>query len=100
MTITTLLQTLAKIANDGPLPRTLLLQMDNCVRENKNKYVFGFLALLVEIGIIIYRGMHNNNYYSATVFQCSSVFLAVDIVLSLTDTRMLSSISEAVHVIK
>jgi len=25
--------------------------MDNCVRENKNKYVFGFLALLVQLNI-------------------------------------------------
>ena len=25
--------------------------MDNCVRENKNKYVFGFLAMLVEMNI-------------------------------------------------
>ena len=50
LTITTLLLTLAQIAKDGPLPRKLLLQMDNCIRENKNKYVFEFLALLVEIG--------------------------------------------------
>ena len=48
LTITTLLFTLANIAHNGYLPRRLLLQMDNCVRENKNKYVFGFLALLVE----------------------------------------------------
>ena len=25
--------------------------MDNCVRENKNKYVLGFLAYLVETGV-------------------------------------------------
>ena len=25
--------------------------MDNCSRENKNKYVFAFCALLVELGI-------------------------------------------------
>lgn len=25
--------------------------MDNCVRENKNKYVFGFFSLLVQLEI-------------------------------------------------
>ena len=33
------------------LPEVLYLQMDNCARENKNKYVFAFCALLVELGI-------------------------------------------------
>ena len=35
----------------GQLPPTMYLQMDNCWRENKNRYVFCFLALLVELGI-------------------------------------------------
>ena len=35
----------------GRLPRTLNLQMDNCTRENKNTYMFGFLAWLVERGV-------------------------------------------------
>ena len=33
------------------LSKKILIQMDNCVRENKNKYVFGFLSLLVEKNI-------------------------------------------------
>ena len=33
------------------LPPVWYLQMDNCVRENKNNVVFGFLALLVEHGV-------------------------------------------------
>ena len=33
------------------LPDVLYLQLDNTARENKNQYVMGFLALLVEIGI-------------------------------------------------
>lgn len=33
------------------LPRKLYLQMDNCVRENKNKYVLGYLSWLVERGV-------------------------------------------------
>ena len=32
----------------GNLPRTLNLQMDNCTRENKNTYMFAYLAWLVE----------------------------------------------------
>ena len=31
--------------------KTLYLQMDNCVRECKNKYVLAFCQLLVEWGI-------------------------------------------------
>ena len=33
------------------LPDVLFLQLDNTARENKNKYVLAFLALLVEEGI-------------------------------------------------
>ena len=35
----------------GQLPSVLYLQMDNCWRECKNKYILGFLSVLVEIGI-------------------------------------------------
>lgn len=28
------------------------MQMDNCIRENKNRYVFSFAAMLVELGIV------------------------------------------------
>ena len=48
LTITTLLLTISEIAKRGHLPSRLRLQMDNCVRENKNKYVLGFLSLLIE----------------------------------------------------
>ena len=53
LTLTSLLLTLVELLKRGPLPRKLLLQMDNCVRENKNKYVMGFLALLVELEIFV-----------------------------------------------
>ena len=33
------------------LPPVLYLQMDNCGRENKNRFVFAFCALLVELGV-------------------------------------------------
>ena len=52
-TLTCLLLTLVKLCEEKPLPMKLLLQMDNCVRENKNKYVFGFLAYLVQMKIFV-----------------------------------------------
>ena len=41
-----------------PLPQCLYLQLDNCAGENKNRYVFAFLSLLVAKGIFkqIYVG--------------------------------------------
>ena len=34
-----------------PLPPTLYLQLDNCFRENKNRYIFGLCAMLVTLRI-------------------------------------------------
>lgn len=36
---------------DGILPPVLYVQMDNTSRENKNKFVMGYFAMLVECGI-------------------------------------------------
>ncbi|XP_053378700.1 uncharacterized protein LOC128548244 [Mercenaria mercenaria] len=48
LTINILLKSLLKIVKTkGSLPPILFLQADNCRRENKNKYVFAFLELLV-----------------------------------------------------
>jgi hypothetical protein len=38
-------------ARNGKLPDTLYLQLDNCIRENKNTYVITFLAWLIERGV-------------------------------------------------
>ena len=51
LTIHILVLTLIRVAEKGPLPRVLYLQMDNCWRENKNQCMFTFLALLVKLGI-------------------------------------------------
>lgn len=48
LTLCTLLASLIKVAENQQLAPRLFLQMDNCVRENKNKFVMGFLALLVQ----------------------------------------------------
>ena len=36
----------------GELPRHLRLQLDNCAKDNKNHTVLGFLALLVQQGVV------------------------------------------------
>ncbi len=52
-----ILPTNASIQEEGnavgftKLPRTLLLQLDNCGSENKNRYVFAYLSLLVARGV-------------------------------------------------
>ena len=52
LTITVLNKVLSGHAETrGGLPPTLYLQMDNTSRENKNHYVFGYCAFLVEAWI-------------------------------------------------
>ena len=48
LTMTVLLDVLVYWTNNYLLPPILYLQFDNCVRENKNRYMFALLALLVE----------------------------------------------------
>jgi hypothetical protein len=40
-----------KRARGGTLPEVLYLQLDNTCRENKNRYVFAFLSLLVQLKV-------------------------------------------------
>jgi hypothetical protein len=50
-TIEVLQRLLKEIEQKNPgkrLPKKLYVQMDNCVRENKNKYVLGYLSWLVQ----------------------------------------------------
>jgi hypothetical protein len=37
--------TLDQTIGAKPLPRNLLLQMDNCVKDNKNRHLLTFLSL-------------------------------------------------------
>ena len=48
LTMTVPLDVLVHWTNDYLLPPVLYLQFDNCVRENKNRYMFALLALLIE----------------------------------------------------
>ena len=51
LTITLIIEVLARYSKEHGLPPTLYIQMDNTSRENKNKYVLGFSAILVQLGI-------------------------------------------------
>ena len=42
---------LDRIRIHGYVAPTLYLQLDNCWRENKNRYMFGYCAMLVEGGV-------------------------------------------------
>lgn len=53
LTLSCLLRTLLALAGEGNLPAQLMIQMDNCVRENKNKFVMAFMCYLVEMSIFI-----------------------------------------------
>jgi len=48
MICTVLLDVVNKIKAKTPLPPVLLIQADNCGRENKNRVVVGFIAYLVQ----------------------------------------------------
>ncbi|PFX13651.1 hypothetical protein AWC38_SpisGene22251 [Stylophora pistillata] len=48
LTMTVLLEVLVRWSEEFDLPPILYLQFENCVRENKNWYMFPLLALLVE----------------------------------------------------
>ena len=61
MTIQVLLETLMHIYLILPeLPQVLYLQLDNCFRENKNKYILSFCALLVQLKI--FKKVRLGNY--------------------------------------
>jgi hypothetical protein len=41
------LKTPSEVVSPKPLLRKLLLQMDKCVKDNKNRYLLTFLSLLI-----------------------------------------------------
>ena len=53
ITIHILLHVLQDIAKRMSIfPDILYIQLDNCYRENKNRFFFGFCALLVQLKIV------------------------------------------------
>ena len=49
LTCYVLLHVLYRRNQTNKLPPTLYLQLDNCIRENKNNLVFGLIAILIEL---------------------------------------------------
>ncbi len=57
-----------KIVGRKPLPRKLLLHMDNCVKDNKNCHLLAFLSLLttlevfeeVQLGFLVVGHTHED----------------------------------------
>jgi len=68
-----------------PLPRRLLLQLDNATSDNKNRYLFMFLSLLTALGvfIIIEVGFlpvgHTHEYIGGTYRRMPSNLKSKDI---------------------
>ncbi len=57
-----------QVVGAKPLPKKLLLQMDNCVKDNKNRHLLVFLSLLitkeifekVQLGFLVVGHMHED----------------------------------------
>jgi len=66
------LKLVEKIVGVKPLPRKLLIQMDNCVKYNKNRHLLAFLSLLtahevfkeVQLGFLVVGHTHEDIYGS------------------------------------
>ena len=60
LTLTVMINVLVDFSTQYRLPEVLYIQMDNTCRENKNKFVLTFCAILVEVGI--FRKVNVNSY--------------------------------------
>ena len=49
--LTVLLSALNHLCETTALPKHMHLQMDNCARENKNRFVLAFMSMLVQLNI-------------------------------------------------
>lgn len=52
LAINCMMMSLGHLFKDKPLTETLYIQLDNCGRENKNKYFIGAMAFLVAKGLV------------------------------------------------
>lgn len=74
LTISLLLKVLSSYIEKHPLPETLYIQMDNTSRENKNKFVLSFCAVLVQLRIFR-KVFCNPNMYLRIVTLLVSLFI-------------------------
>ncbi len=60
--------------NRGVLPRILFVQMDNCTRENKNRYLLSYLESLVSLDLfdVVEAGFLPKGHTHEDVDQCFS----------------------------
>ncbi len=62
------LKALEQFVGAKPLPRKLLFQMDNCMKDNKNRYLLAFLSFLttrdvfeeLQLGFLVVGHMHKD----------------------------------------
>jgi hypothetical protein len=62
------LKAFEQVVGAKPLPKKLSLQMDNCVKDNKNQHLLVFLSLLkakevfeeFQLGFLVVGHMHEN----------------------------------------
>lgn len=52
LTLNSVAETIMRNYPERSMPETLFIQFDNCWRDNKNRYVFAFLALMVALSIV------------------------------------------------
>jgi hypothetical protein len=52
LTITLLFNELMRLFKEKKLARVLHLQLDNCAKENKNRWLIGFFAYLIGVGLL------------------------------------------------
>ena len=69
LTGSVLLNMLSRWFERYQLPPVLYLQLDNCVKENKNRYVLWLLALLVKLEIFEKVNLLQTNTVTCTSFK-------------------------------
>jgi hypothetical protein len=97
MTCETLFRTLLaqQAMRGGILPRTLYLQLDNCIRENKNTVFFSYLAWLIE------RGIFDNVFVSFlpvghTHFDCDALASRLSVAMKYNNVLDIDTLVELI----
>lgn len=77
LTLTVITDTLLDFSKKQHLPEVLYLQMDNTTRENKNKYVLTFRAILVQLEIFrkVRTLFHVTLYRHTFKFSCDITYI-------------------------
>ena len=81
---------LQKKAAKGKLPGTLLIQLDNCSRENKNKFFMAYIEMMVALGVfeevrVSFLPKGHTHEDIDQVFSCTARALRPTETITLTD---------------